>query len=358
MHDRDVTNDPYDGYAELVSKAYRHIERRTRRVTGIDQMRDAAESSIVSIEDALLSTAQAGSVARSRFEENHTANNWFAIAALDSMIGMTHAASSILSNGRTVAVRVPPDPIPYVVSALAVRALSVSHEISALHRAGFPVGARGRWRTLHEIDVVANVLAVGNRGTAARYVNHRWVQLALDRKRETDAEPWPAEAGPTPEVMLRRLLRRYGSTFAGTYGWAAELSRRKLDVKSPAFRDLEEIARLGGYVSRVHLAHHGVHADSFGALLTIDDSATFHSGASTGGTAEGCLDAVRVLGETWDALLRYWNSYARDRRVEALRSMNAELSLVLERDCFMAIRQRPPAFAASGRPIGPGRDPG
>jgi hypothetical protein len=313
-------------------------------------MRYAAESSILSIEDALLSTAQAGSVARSRFEDNHAENNWFAISALDSMIGMTHAASLMLSNGGTVAVRVPPDPISYVVSALAVRALSVSHEISALLRAGFPVGARGRWRTLYEIDVVANVLAAGNRGTAARYVNHRWVQLARDREREADAESWPAKAGPAPDVMRRRLLRRYGSTFGGTYGWAAELARRKLKVKSPVFRDLEEIAQLGGQVSRVHLAHHGVHADSFGALLTIDDSLTFHSGASVDGVAEGCLDAIRALGETWAALLRHWNSYAKDRRVEALRSMNAELSLVLQRDCLTAVHQRPPSIAPT---VGP-----
>jgi hypothetical protein len=178
-----MTNDPYDGYSALAADAYRFIERRTRRATDIDQMRYAAERSVSSIEDAVLSTAQAGSVARSRFEEKHATSNWFAIAALDSMIGMTHAASLMLTNDGTVAVRVPPDPIPYVVSALAVRALSVSHEISALLRAGFPVGARGRWRTLYELDVVANVLAAGNRGTAARYVNHRWVQLALDRKR-------------------------------------------------------------------------------------------------------------------------------------------------------------------------------
>jgi hypothetical protein len=349
-----VTSDFYDGYESLSRDAYRFTERRTRRSGSIEQMRDAAESSIFEIEEALLSVAQRGSAARTRFEADHCANNWFALAALDSMIGMTHAASLMLNDKATLAGRMPPEPIPYAVAALAARALSVSNEICALLRAGFPIGARVRWRTLYEIDVVASVLARGNRSTTARYVNHRWVQLAVDRDRESDPEPWSPESGPSPEVMRRRLVRRYGSTYGGTYGWAAELSRRKLNVKSPAFRHLEEIAELRGHASRVRTAHHGVHADSIGALMTVDASDMFHSGASTRGTAEGCLESVRVLGEIWDALLRQWNNYARDRRVDVIRSNIDELSLVLQRDCFSSMYRRPPPVA---RAIAPNATP-
>jgi hypothetical protein len=330
-----VSGDPYDGFVELASNAFRYAERRTRRADAVWQMRDAAEHTVEHVENELSVVANRMWASRAAVERELARRDDGAFRALDSMIGMSYGIGKLLQPGRAGAVREPPAPIPYVVTALLVRAISVAHEISALLRAGFPVGARARWRTLYELDVVGNVLAAGNRGTAARYVNHRWILLARDRVRDVDATPW-AQGTPSPEAMSKRFIRRYGPTFSGSYGWAAEVTRRKLGVKSPSFGDLERVAQLDGHVSRLHVAHHGVHADSLGALLSVNESELLHSGARWDGSGPGCLEAIRVLGETTEALLRTWNLYARARAVNILQSLNDELSLVLQRDSLWA----------------------
>lgn len=200
-----MSPDVYDGYDDVVRSLYRSLERRTRSMAGAE-MGSAAEEAFEPVEERLLAAATSGHDARSDFERAHAAENWFTLGALDSMIGVTHAVHLAVSTGDLFKGSRPPSPIPYVTSALATRALSVAHEIGALLRAGFPIGGRSRWRTLYEIDVVASVLALGNRGTAARFVNHRWVQLALDREREDNPERWESNDGPEPDVMRRRFV--------------------------------------------------------------------------------------------------------------------------------------------------------
>lgn len=117
-------------------------------------------------------------------------------------------------------------------------------------RAGFPVGAHARWRTLYEIDVIAHVLLKGNRCTATRFVNHRWIQLARDNERTATRPP---VGGPSINAMSSKYVRRYGKSFGGTYGWAAEISRRKLQVENSKFFHLQRIADLDGYGSRVYM---------------------------------------------------------------------------------------------------------
>lgn len=95
---------------------------------------------------------------------------------------------------------------------------------------------------------------------------------------------------------------------------------------------------LDGHIERVHTAHHGVHADSLGALLSIGSDQLFHSGARPDGVPEGCLETIRVLGDVSEALLRPWHAYTRDRRYEVVRAMLDELSLTLQRDCLSQAR--------------------
>ncbi|MFC6697033.1 DUF5677 domain-containing protein [Nocardioides daphniae] len=176
----------------------------------------------------------------------------------------------------------PPDPVAYAALSLSVRALTVSHEICALLRAGFPQAAMGRWRTLYEVNVVAAVLGVGNRHTATRLNEHRWIMLARDRRHADGEATWPHD-GPTPEEMQERLVRRFGPTYTGRYGWAAEVTRRRLGVAKPQFHHLEKVAALGGRSDRHLAAHHRVHADALGTWSSSPRTAPGTSVLATAG---------------------------------------------------------------------------
>lgn len=96
-----------------------------------------------------------------------------------------------------------PKDVRYVFIGLASRAISTFREIAILLDNGYAFGAKSRWRTLSEILVVARVLIAGNRYTATRYKEHRWIMLARNRDRVEDFQ-WDGDL-PTPEVMSRRL---------------------------------------------------------------------------------------------------------------------------------------------------------
>src|SRR5260370_32451533 len=57
-----------------------------------------------------------------------------------------------------------------------VRGCQVTDEIICLLENGFADGAMARWRTLHEIAVVAVVLSHHGEDIAARYVDHQAVE--------------------------------------------------------------------------------------------------------------------------------------------------------------------------------------
>ena len=141
------------------------------------------------------------------------------------------------------------------------RAAGVAHEVLALLRAGFPDGAHARWRTLYELAVVAHVLASGNRGTASRYLAHRML-VAHDRIGDLVEDP----ALSTEAAKIRR---RFTVPFKGDYGWACELSGRRLSVSHPRLHHLERL--VGDNTARLEdlkrLAQHHVHAGSLGNVL-------------------------------------------------------------------------------------------
>lgn len=330
-----VDVDPYDGYIDLARTALKSALPKARRAKDNVAMRDIAEASIAHVEESLFELAGKTWSVRNEFERDLGEDDEVAFRSLDSMTGFLFATAKFLEHDERAAVITPPVPIAYVVSALNVRATSVAHEICAMLRAGFPIGAHARWRTLYEIDVIAHVLLKGNRGTAARFVNHRWIQLARDNHR-TGAE-W-REPGPSVEAMKNKFIRRYGRPFAGTHGWAAEIAKRMLGVEKPNLSHLEQIANLDGHNRRVYAAHHGIHADSLGILQLIDEDGIFHSGARVYGIAAGCLQTIRVLGEINDATLAIWNRHARSSTTNLMRYLNDELNLVLQEDVIRHMR--------------------
>src|SRR5260370_35431821 len=68
---------------------------------------------------------------------------------------------------------------------LLVRGCQVTDEIICLLENGFADGAMARWRTLHEIAVVAAVISQHGEDIAERYVDHQavWSKRALGKNK-------------------------------------------------------------------------------------------------------------------------------------------------------------------------------
>jgi len=218
--------------------------------------------------------------------------NEIAIAYLRFIVGVMPSDSSGTS--------VPPE-VALVFAELGSRAVSVAQEILILLRSGFALGAHARWRALYETAVIGQVLAVGNRWTANRYRNHGYVRLSQDLSNlsSTTAEEDLAIAEMNRKCKV--FTKRYGASFSGQYGWAAELTARKLGVKGPKFWHLEKLTDL----SRMHdfyvSSHHDVHADAIGLARLRGSEGLLHSGARvTAPTLLTCatIDCVTTITET------------------------------------------------------------
>ena len=106
------------------------------------------------------------------------------------------------------------------VVTLHARALLVSREILCLLKGGFADGALGRWRTLHEVAVVAQFLSVHDRDISERYLLHRQIQahkamLQYQKYQQVaNLEPFDQSDVCVLTEARTRILAKHGSMHA------------------------------------------------------------------------------------------------------------------------------------------------
>lgn len=311
-----VRKQPFEGFDDWVSLSLDSMAGRAIAFEGAElPATEVADLVLRGRTRKLHSLARSSWSSRRDFERDLGRELAASFNAFDAGVGLASAYLRLLEPGRLADVgRVPPDNVSYALVGLGVEAQAVSHEIDALLRAGFGVGARARWRSLYELLVVSEVLALGNRHTHTRFVQHRWIMLARD-----SAHDQLGSAGLDYQEIERekvRLLHRFGSPYGGSYGWAAELTNRKAGVKRPKFKDLESLVTSErDHASRVLTAHHAVHIDSYGILMRINKDGTFHAGPEVRGLAASTFECVLLLGDIVVALMRNWNRYAASTRM-------------------------------------------
>jgi len=153
------------------------------------------------------------------------------------------------------------------------RACLTASEVLYLLRGGYPFGAQARWRTLHEIAVISAVLSE-HPEVAEAYLLHATVASAKDASEyQTRYERLGYEALSEEEIKRIEaersdLIKRFGATYKGAYGWAVSLFENKTD---PKFRDLEELAQLDHLRSHYRWASHHLHAGPRGDVLNLID---------------------------------------------------------------------------------------
>lgn len=158
-----------------------------------------------------------------------------------------------------------------VLTRLHARACQIANEVLTLLRSGYADGAYTRWRSMHEISVVGFFVSELGQDLAERYLLHNTVEsykAALQYQRHSSRlgyQPLSKTELLTLESSYRKLLDRFGSSYANNYGWAAYA----LGKDKPTFNDIEEATGLGHWRPHYKLASHNVHANPKGVLFKL-----------------------------------------------------------------------------------------
>lgn len=187
-----------------------------------------------------------------------------------------------------------------ILVRLLVRACQVTDEIICLLENGFADGAMARWRTLHEIAVVAAVISQHGENIAERYVAHQ----AVESKRAMDKylacykplgyKPLSAREQKKIVKAYDQVVARYGKPFKSDYGWAAS----HLKNSRPTFADLETAAGRAEMRSHYQMANDNVHAgikSMFIRLGLLEDYTDLLAGRSNAGLTEPGQNAAHTL---------------------------------------------------------------
>lgn len=164
----------------------------------------------------------------------------------------------------------------FVLMRLHARGCQIADEITTLMSNGFADGAMARWRTLHELAVVATLIEDGDEDLARRYIDHD----AVDTKRQADDHDKSQKIlGNSPigkrqrqsiEKTYNDYIKKYGKSFGGLYGWAA----KRLNLERPTFKDIQEAAGRAGMDIYYKLASVNIHAGSRAMFFRLTNMGT------------------------------------------------------------------------------------
>jgi hypothetical protein len=192
------------------------------------------------------------------------------------------------------------------------RACMIASEVRALMVSGHSSGALARWRSLHELAVVAFFVKEHGREVAERYILHEVIRTEREASKYERYHKKLGYEPPDPDELaaLRKakdaLVARFGPEFAGDWGWAAGVLKGK-----PKFAQIEAAAGLDHWRPHFGMASHSVHAGYKGMTFDVGYSgragysAVMFAGATNAGLADPGHSAIISLMQCTTALLIY-----------------------------------------------------
>ncbi|KRP85955.1 hypothetical protein AOQ73_36360 [Bradyrhizobium pachyrhizi] len=190
------------------------------------------------------------------------------------------------------------------------RSLLVTNECICLMKSGYPDGALARWRTLHELNVVAALLSDNSTEVALRYlVSFDLRALEAGKQMKKYAARSGMEPPTDAEIEALRVrceahLKRWPSMAqSGDYGWASDV----VNSKRPSLLDLEEAVGLDHWRPRFKWSsqhNHGGHRP-VGSLLAVTEAREpiFITGPSNSGMVDPLHMTAISLANMTTALL-------------------------------------------------------
>jgi hypothetical protein len=195
-----------------------------------------------------------------------------------------------------------------VLTRLHARACQVVEEIVSLLSAGLADGAMARWRTLHEIAVVALFISKKGDDVAERYMLHQDVESLLAAQRYQKCYEQLGYDAIEPEEMkviqekYDATVGRFGTGFESDFGWAGAA----VGKTRPKFSDLEDSVGLDHWRAHYRLAANNVHANpkgTFFKLGLLTETDILLAGPSNAGLADPGQAAAISLVQICSALL-------------------------------------------------------
>ena len=194
------------------------------------------------------------------------------------------------------------DAVFEALTRLHARGCQVSGEVLALLHAGFADGAHARWRSLHEMAVVASLIQEHGQELAERYLLHETIQqykLACEYQKYFDRlGDEPPSKGDLEILRVKRdeLIARYGESFNGDYGWASSA----IGSNRPTMSDIEQHVQLDHMRPYYRMASDNIHPNSHGAYfrlgLRLSQQEVLLAGPSNVGLADpGHSTAISLL---------------------------------------------------------------
>lgn len=222
-----------------------------------------------------------------------------------------------------------------VLMKLECRALRIAQEILILIKSGYADGAHARWRSLHELAVVATVIEKYGEPTAERYLAHDAVEYCKGAEQfQLYARKLGQRVIPKREMIKVRkasdhAVATFGDNFKSEYGWAAFALKPNNPKYKPTFTDLEANVNLAKWRPYYRKASWNVHAGSSGiasslGLLGQHQHLTL-LGASGVGFADPAQGASTSLMQITSTVLNREASLDRQIRALVLIRMNDQI---------------------------------
>jgi len=178
------------------------------------------------------------------------------------------------------------------IIGLHVRALLAANEIFVLLQNGFADGALGRWRSLHEIAVIAEFLSQHEPTIAERYLAaiavHSYKAMKQYQEYQEVAGLMPFSDTDVEKITYQyhNTLTEHGAEIDSDYGWAFPV----LKTRRPTFFDLERSINLDHWRPRYRWASQYNHGNfkPHPTLLGMSgaDENLLLAGPSNGGLTE------------------------------------------------------------------------
>ena len=225
------------------------------------------------------------------------------------------------------------------------RGIQTAEEIRTLLHAGFAAGAWARWRTLHELSVVALFISRHGDKVAEAYLAHDEVQalrtIEAREKSSQTPEAWN-RIRREQEKRVNTLRDHFGKeVFKRTYGWAAlAFPPGHFPYPKPGIEELEEHVGLSGARGVCMSANHVVHAGARG-FLDNPGHATWPPEVLLTGPSPYGID--QAAGWTAESLGSLATALLRDDALPA-EGISAGVIAKLKRevlDAFLAAREGP-----------------
>jgi hypothetical protein len=261
--------------SEIIDVAVTALAAGTPKEDALTQMADASADLFIGRAADHMQEQGPLAAARRQASSERLAGIWG--DALDSYYTVTVAAIELgaLYSKRCAEAQVRPDRVSAALALLHARTCQTSLEVHALLAAGFPGGAYGRYRTLHELAVTTALIAEYGRtperaDLADRYLDHTHIEHYKQARRyqrfssHLGWEPFAQETIETLKNERDRVLSQYGRDYAQQNGWAAGLIRPPL-----TFERLEAKANMGVLRYLYATGSHLVHATAHGLRMTL-----------------------------------------------------------------------------------------